>query len=86
MSQQQHRRFEHPPLRNESWCTAQIAARLTGHTVTEVIAAVAANPDTITEKVSLIGQKKFHLISRDEIIAHFLVVDAAAEKHQATAS
>jgi hypothetical protein len=85
MPQQQNRRFDMPPLRNESWCTAQIAARLTGHTVPEVIAAVAANPETITEKVSLIGQKKFHLIARDEIIAHFRAVDAATEKQQATA-
>lgn len=64
------------PSRTASWVTANVAARLTGKTVPEVIAAVQANPDTITEKVCLIGQKQFHLIDRNEIVAHFLTTDA----------
>jgi hypothetical protein len=79
-------RFQQPKYQHESWVTANIAARLTGHTVKEVVDAVAANPDTITEKIAVIGQKKFHLIARADIIAHFLTVDAAAAATKETAT
>lgn len=58
-----------PKLRNEDWITEACAAHLAKCSVAEIRKCVRENE--LSSKVTLIGHKRFDLVSRAEIVEHF---------------
>ena len=66
-----NRSFHSPRLKTTNWVTIGIAERITRRTEKDIMSAVNDKANEISSKTSIIGQRSYFLIDRNELLAHF---------------